>query len=368
MRILILKMPYVASSICETICNMARRLEYEIAGIISFDKHETLQSIGGCPVYPPLKLYDLTWEVAVYTYDAQDFERLLPRMIELRIGRAEQFKDRLWLLKQLMTLKYEDCANTDIQATLAYWKTHELSVFNQHLPEGNDTFDKLHVDEACGLPYVNFKTVEGASRRMYYAEEFRADMDGGDKYICNLMEEQLPTSPHLYTTQDHKVCAGDVLIDAGVREGNFALRYVDLCSKIYLFEPAAEWLEPLKRTFEAYRDKVEIIPRFVSDVTADDQITLDDAIDLRGANVFLKMDVEGAEPRALRGAKRLLTTNKVKASVCTYHNADDLIRVKSLLRGYGFRTTTSAGYMIYILDPTIWEAADFRRGVVYAAN
>lgn len=369
MRIVILKFPYVASSICETICNMAERLEYEIAGIISFDKREMLKTIKGYTVCTPMQIYDLSWEVAVCTYDAEDFERLLPRMIELGIGTREQFKDRTWLLQQLMTAKYEDCADPVIQETLAYWKTHRLSVFNQHVPEDRGTLDRLFFDEACGLPYVQFKTVGGEWRRMYYAKEFRADIHDGEKYICDLMLEQQPGSPHLYTTDKHKVNAGDVVIDAGVREGNFALRYVDICSRMYLFEPAQEWLEPLRQTFKDYRDKVEIIPRFVSDVTEGERITLDDALpDLHGANVFLKMDVEGAEPRALRGANRLLTNNKVRASVCTYHNSDDLIKVKSILRQYGFRTATSAGYMIFICDPKIWETADFRRGVVYAAN
>ena len=80
------------------------------------------------------------------------------------------------------------------------------------------------------------------------------------------------------------------------------------------------------------------------------------------------MDIEGAEPNALRGAKRILTNNKVKASVCTYHTADELVCVKSILQDYGFKTSTSYGYMVFIYDPEIWTTADFRKGIVYAAN
>lgn len=369
MKIIILKLPYSAAEICETICNMAERLEYEIAGIVSFDKRETLKSIKDYPIRSPLQIYDLSWDIAICTYDAEDFKNLLPRMIELGIGTREQFKDRKWLLLQLMIRKYEDFADPVIQETLAYWKTHELSVFNQHVTQDNPTLDRLFFDEACELPYVQFKTVGGDYRRMYYPKEFCANIHDGEKYICDLMEEQLPTSPHLYITDKHKICAGDVVIDAGVREGNFALRYVDICSKMYLFEPAQDWQEPLYQTFKDYRDKVEIIPRFVSDITSGNHITIDDALpDLRDKNIFLKMDVEGAEPQALRGAKKLLTNNKVRASVCTYHNADDLIKVKSILQQYGFRTATSAGYMVFLCDPKIWDTADFRKGIVYAEN
>ena len=138
---------------------------------------------------------------------------------------------------------------------------------------------------------------------------------------------------------------------------------------MYLFEPDPRWLEPLNRTFKDYRDKVELIPRFVSNVTDDKNITIDDALpDLRGKNIFLKMDIEGAEPLALRGAKRILTNNKVKASICSYHNADDLIKIKSIMQSYGYKTSTSAGWMIFIWDPKIYDTADFRKGIVYAEN
>ncbi len=86
------------------------------------------------------------------------------------------------------------------------------------------------------------------------------------------------------------------------------------------------------------------------------------------SKIFLKMDIEGAEPAALRGAKKILTTNKVKASVCSYHNADDLIKIKAIFQNYGYNVSTSEGYMIFIYDPKIWETADFRKGIVYAEN
>ena len=80
------------------------------------------------------------------------------------------------------------------------------------------------------------------------------------------------------------------------------------------------------------------------------------------------MDIEGAEPLALRGAKRILTNNKVKASICSYHNADDLIKIKSVMQSYGYKTSTSDGWMVFIWDPKIYDTADFRKGIVYAEN
>ena len=101
---------------------------------------------------------------------------------------------------------------------------------------------------------------------------------------------------------------------------------------------------------------------------------MDDAISLpTKSNVFLKMDIEGAEVGALQGASRLLQDNKIKASVCSYHNKDDCLKIKSIFQKYGYKTSTSDGYMVFLVDNTawennIWKTTDFRKGMVYASN
>lgn len=369
MRLVILKFPYTEPKFCERLCEMAQCLGYDIAAVISLEKNFSTSSINGHEVLPLIRIYDFSWDAAILACDTKIFNDTVARMVELKIGTSDQFKSTLWILKPFMIAKYEDCADPAIRATIDYWQTHELSVFNQYFDEARGTLDKIFFDETCNLPYIYFKTVGSEYPRMYFPQSTEFTVYNDEKFFANLMQEQLPNSPHLYTKGDHQVKAGDVLIDAGVAEGNFALRYVDICSKIFLFEPNPRWLEPLNQTFKNFRDKVEIIPRYVSNVTVGDFITIDDALpDLRGENIFLKMDVEGAEPFALRGAEKILTNNRVRASVCTYHNADDLVKVKSILRRYGFKTSTSDGYMVFYHDPNILYTADFRKGVVYAAN
>lgn len=370
MRLVIIKIPHLPEIFCEKTCALAERLEYEIAGIVSIEKNPATPEVKGYPVLPLIKIFELKWDaVIVACEDKNFFKKLVPELVKIGIGSADKFKSMLWLLKQFMMLKYEDFPDPVIQETLEYWRTHTISIFNQHLDLGNGVADRVFFDEDCNLSFIYFKTIGGDYRKMYFPRETKFETRDGERFIVDILLEQRPTSPHIYTTKNHHVQPGDILIDAGVCEGNFALRYVDICPKLYLFESDAKWIEPLSRTFKDYRDKVEIIPRFVSDFTDDKNITLDDALpNLRGKNIFLKMDIEGAEPLALRGAKNLLTNNKVRASVCTYHNADDLIKVKSIFRQYGFRTATSAGYMVFFIDPKIFDTADFRKGIVYAAN
>ena len=42
---------------------------------------------------------------------------------------------------------------------------------------------------------------------------------------------------------------------------------------------------------------------------------------------YLKMDIEGAERAALRGAKKLIQANRPKLAICTYHSAADMVMV-----------------------------------------
>ena len=369
MRIIIIKLPYMHPGLCAKLCELAEKLEYDIAGIVSLDLEEKVTSVKGYRVYPLNDILKLSWDVAVFACDDDVLDDLAPQMVELGIGTREQFKNCYWFLKQQMIMKYEDFDDSAIQETLEYWKTHEISVFNQHIDGKKGELHRVFYDSECDLPYIQFKTVGGDWRKMYFPREKNFFIYKGEKFVDGLMAEQLPTSPHLYIKGEHKVNVGDIVIDAGVCEGNFALRYVDICAKMYLFEPDKNWLEPLNQTFKNYRDKVEIIPRFLSNVTDDKNITIDYALpDLRGEKIFLKMDIEGAEPLALRGAEKILTNNKVKASICSYHNADDLFKIKALLQKYGYRISTSAGWMVFIYDPRIFETADFRKGIVYAEN
>ena len=369
MRVIIIKLPYIHPVLCSKVCEFAERLEYDIAGIISMDLEEKLTSIKGHRVYPLNDILKLSWDVAVFAYFDDDLDDIASKMVELGIGTREQFKNPYWLLKQQMIMKYEDYDDPAIQETLEYWKTHEISVFNQHLDNNKGELHRVFYDSECDLPYIQFKTVGGDWRKMYFPRDRKFFIYNNEKFVQNIMEEQLPTSPHLYIKDEHKVNVGDIVIDAGVCEGNFALRYIDICSKMYLFECDSRWLEPLKQTFKNYRDKVELIPRFLSNGTDDKNITIDDALpNFHNEKIFLKMDIEGAETLALRGAKNILTNNKVKASICSYHKTDDLFKIKAILQKYGYRTSTSAGWMIFIFDLNIFDTADFRKGIVYAEN
>ena len=57
---------------------------------------------------------------------------------------------------------------------------------------------------------------------------------------------------------------------------------------------------------------------------------LDDV--LRGQTVtFIKMDIEGAEPLALRGAEQIIRMQTPKLAICTYHKAEHLWEIPAMI-------------------------------------
>lgn len=70
---------------------------------------------------------------------------------------------------------------------------------------------------------------------------------------------------------------------------------------------------------------------------------------------FIKMDIEGAEEKALLGAKRIITQQKPKLAVCVYHKPEDIIEIPALVlkmrpdyniafRHYSLRDTETVMY------------------------
>ena len=320
-------------------------------------------------MYPLEYIPNLEYDKILIAATNQGIElEIFNKLRNLQIPR-EKIAEIFWLIQEFMTAKYEDCNDKTILETLKFWKTHDISTFNQHIT-AKDSLNEVFFDDSCDLPYIFFESVGGKKYKLYYPKNSSTFvvMDGVT-YVPNILREQLPTSPHLYMKGTHKINPGDILIDAGVCEGNFALRNIDLCSKVYLFEPDPKWEKPLWYTFKDFKQEIIMFPNFLSGKTEDKFITLDDAIpELNGEKIFLKMDIEGAEPDALRGGKNLLTNNKVKVSACGYHNSNDVVKIKSVLKKFGYRTRTSGGYMIFLYDPNIWDTMDFRKGMVYAEN
>lgn len=142
-------------------------------------------------------------------------------------------------------------------------------------------------------------------------------------------------------------CPGEAFVDVGGFDGlttkQFIEGYPDY-STVHFFECDATNLINAKKTLSQFRDIIyyeialsdrkELI-RFTSDgscsrIDSRGKISLEaDKMDntLAGPASFIKMDIEGAEVKALAGAKETIATNHPKLAVSVYHNGSDLWQI-----------------------------------------
>jgi hypothetical protein len=111
---------------------------------------------------------------------------------------------------------------------------------------------------------------------------------------------------------------------------------------------------------------VEIVNKFVSNITDSVNTKLDDYISAETDRIFLKIDVEGAESKLLAGSSRILSDQKpLKIAICTYHKQNDEKEFNALLTQKGFKTSHSDGFMLFFYDKQM-KAPYFRRGLIRA--
>ncbi len=259
--------------------------------------------------------------------------------------------------------KYEKTEDLEIKKTVEWLREHEISVRNQRENQ-EKTYYEVYFDKEKGdFPYVDFY-----GKRMYYPRDYEFERDGDKYFLTNVVEcDQYPGSPHLYIEGTHRIYQNDVIVDAGVAEGNFALTYIDMVSKAYLIESDQRWLDALELTFKPYRKKVVFIPKNLSDENTKTSTTLDSIIQSSRVD-FVKMDIEGAETKALLGGINVLRNCAPRLSVCTYHRERDMEYIIFLLESLEYEVRPAEGYMFFLYDPNIDNTLDFRRGIVRAVK
>jgi len=147
----------------------------------------------------------------------------------------------------------------------------------------------------------------------------------------------------------------EVYVDAGCYDGYTIKRFSKFCEgrykKIYGLEPVAEHFDITCRCVEKLGLKdVKIINKAAwseeavlhltlngegSNITSDGDSSIkattidaevgDDAVS------FIKMDVEGAELAALKGAERTIVKNKPRLAVCVYHRPEDILTIPAYI-------------------------------------
>lgn len=220
------------------------------------------------------------------------------------------------------------------------------------------TIDVYHDDD--GYPYVLH-----LGKKLF----FRKDMtnDSVKKLYVEMRAEQDIESPHCYVQKkDHEPTNGCIIAEIGAMEASFTLEWIERCKKAYLFECESAWMEPLRRTFAPWSDRVEVISKYVgSGGSKDETVQLDDFFHNKEVTL-IKADIEGAEIDMLDGGEKTFSTKIKQAYICTYHRWNHPELIKQKLEAYGLQTEFNRRYMFLVTSPSEFEKCTWRRGIIYA--
>ena len=105
--------------------------------------------------------------------------------------------------------------------------------------------------------------------------------------------------------------------------------------RVVSFEPRAHRVVDLRETFALNGLPIETVQAWVGAHDDDQHITVDTAAANYFVPDFIKMDIEGAEVSALKGAARVLSTRKPGLIIET-HSAEGEAECVEILRSHGY--------------------------------
>lgn len=200
----------------------------------------------------------------------------------------------------------------------------------------------MNVDNTNGLPYVFHN-----GKKLYFKRDM---LTSAEVAYRGLLIEQDKRSAHRYV-DSYEELKGKTLLDIGAAEAIFTLDTIEYIDHAYLFECDDAWIESLEATFALWKDRITIVRKYVSDVDDDNNITLYRFFQDEGKsidNLFLKMDIEGYERKALKGAVHILEHGQqIDGSVCIYHLHDDKKVIESELKNFNLKTSIQLGYLYF---------------------
>jgi FkbM family methyltransferase len=157
---------------------------------------------------------------------------------------------------------------------------------------------------------------------------------------------------HFYDIPQTRIDHNDILLDCGAAEGLFSFINKKKCKKIYLIEPAIEFHETLKKTFNdnpnitlltiALSNTIGNV--YMSDRGISSQIvneesgakiainTIDNLFYEKDIKItYIKADLEGYDLKALQGASKTIKKYSPKIAITTYHEPEHANEIRKLI-------------------------------------
>ena len=266
----------------------------------------------------------------------------------------------------------------DAQIIVACHYTYNSEIYNQLMAMGFDAENVFRVSSQYALYDIN----ELKAHYEGYQWAYNFFQDGLSKrIILDRLRNYL-----YYSKMDHSPCADqyfedvqftehEIFVDGGFYTGDTASEFIQRVNgrydAIYGFEPDAENYETAKANLEQYQriyimnkglwDKNEMLSFFPegasskvdSNGTVSISLTsLDEFFsDKKELPTFIKMDIEGAEKKALIGAEKIIRAARPKLAICVYHKPEDIYELPSLIMKFD----NSYHFTLRHYTPGMWE-------------
>jgi FkbM family methyltransferase len=254
---------------------------------------------------------------------------------------VENIYDQILSLGDFAVFSYNRAYKQFDFICLLFDRAHELS----------EVMNMLHDDQS---KYVYAK----ALKKYQIGEPDFSDLYTPNQYFLAERYEQ-------YAGRD------EIIIDGGAYDGDSLIRFAEFfgpCLKrIYSFEPVPANRDELQKAAARYKKyDIRIMPYALDEVDAEqifslpfrimsshlqgrsahysktphrikEEITvearaLDHIIPHEEKVAFIKMDIEGGEFAALKGARRIMEKHKPSLAIALYHNPEDYIRIPQLIK------------------------------------
>jgi FkbM family methyltransferase len=233
------------------------------------------------------------------------------------------------------------------------------------------TYKILHLIPFRGYFHILKKRVYKQEALLYYTKNAErvnaianmlADEYSKESYLGMIKFRQtydkkkypITSDEYQYFIKEFKFNKNEVFLDCGAFIGDtidIFLKHCPYYDRIVAFEPDSKNFEKLKIKHSdnqkitlinagAYNKNGEV--SFLEHGNGDSaiietlgiksnyakniQVKSIDSLNLKNVS-FIKMDIEGAELNALKGAEKTIIKNKPKLAICIYHSDEDMIRI-----------------------------------------
>ncbi|BBF44128.1 methyltransferase FkbM [Lachnospiraceae bacterium KM106-2] len=255
-----------------------------------------------------------------------------------------------------------------------FWGTSIISATKDYAWKcfiDNNPKTKIH-EEIPVLSFTDFmKNYNGetivVSSRIHYVEMYQQLIDNGisEKSIINAGEliDLLSKKQYFDLEAMTPACEGEVFVDVGAFDGKTSLEFFGWCNGngfVYAFEPDGKNQQKLSSNLEQDQVPYEIVPKgawsekttlyfeeksngtsCITDTVSERNVfeipvtTLDEVFkNTDRIATFVKMDIEGSELEALKGARGLIEEHRPKLAISIYHKDEDIWELPKLILKY----------------------------------